>query len=96
MEHKLSLDELMFILEGVEARIKDQRNRVASLDMADPRLPGQRAILRTLCSLSRRLRTFRDAALADRPTTRSTNRCKPRPPHTMAPCTRTPLGTAKH
>ena len=53
MEHKLSLDELIFILEGVEARINDQRDRTASLDMADPQLPGQHAVLRTLCSLSR-------------------------------------------
>ena len=96
MEHKLSLDELIFILEGVEARINDQRNRVASLDLADPQLPGQHAVLRTLCSLSGRLRAFRDAALADRLTTHSTDRYKPRPPHIMAPCTRTPLGTAKH
>ena len=69
MEHKLSLAELTFILERVEARIKDQRNRLASLE-ADPQLPGQHALLRTLCSLSRRLRAFRDAT--DRPTTHST------------------------
>jgi hypothetical protein len=72
MEHKLSHDELVFILERIEVRIEDQRNRVASLDMADPQLTGQHAVLRTLSSLSRRLRAFRDAALADRPTTHST------------------------
>ena len=67
MEHKLSYDELTFILERVEARIKDQRNRVASLDTADPQLPGLHAVLRTLRCLSRRLRACRDATLADQP-----------------------------
>jgi hypothetical protein len=96
MEHKLSLDELTSILEGVEARIEDQRNRLASLDMADPQLPGQRAVLRTLCSLSRRLSNFRDAALTDRRTTHAANHYKPRPPRTMVQFVRTPLRTAKH
>ncbi len=70
MEHKLSHDELSFILERVEARIKDQRNRVASLDTADPQLPGLHAVLRTLCCLSRRLRVQRSQINL---TTHSTN-----------------------
>jgi hypothetical protein len=81
MEHKLSHDELTFILERIEVRIEAQRNHVASLDTADPHLPGQFAVLRVLCSLSRRLRAFHDATLADRLTTHFTNPGRHSPRH---------------